>query len=193
MNLTLLMLILCILLLLKNRDYFNTNYITQNDYKVLKYDNSHFASERLDKIHRLNVELVDFMKREYKEGKGKILAERLSKRYRNNLQENYSDDPNNTSYTENKGDKIALCLREKITGGDRLHHQHLLEYVNLHELAHIASEGYGHENEFWSNFAFILKSAKAAGLHNPVNYNKYPVNYCGLDVEYNPYFDQNLE
>jgi hypothetical protein len=68
-------------------------------------------------------------------------------------------------------------------------------FVVIHELAHIANERWGHssESQFWEIFKFLLHEAKLCGMHTPVDYSKYPVMYCGLNVNYNPYFDDNVK
>ncbi len=111
------------------------------------------------------------------------------------IQENNPKGIVNTSYVYNKGEEVAFCLREKKTGQNRIHENHILEFVVLHEISHIAdldmSES-SHKNEFWQIFKFMLMNAKEAGLHNPTDYTRSPTNYCGLEIEYSPYYDNNL-
>jgi hypothetical protein len=98
----------------------------------------------------------------------------------------------NTSYVEDKGKIFALCLREKTSGQNEFHKMEELEFVVIHEMAHMANEAIGHETDFWTVFKFLLKEAELAGLHIPVNYERYPMNYCSLVVDYSPYFDDTL-
>ena len=67
-------------------------------------------------------------------------------------------------------------------------------FVNLHELTHIAStkNDPGHKIDFWKNFKIILQEAKEIGVYKPINYKKTPVNYCGMNIFYNPYFNKKL-
>jgi hypothetical protein len=179
------------------REYFDQPSMVDNRvYPVLGgFRDMSRAADRLAKINTKNQKLINFMMQKYPVpgSHGYLLATRLKKRYKiDRLVENDPPDKDNTSFTEDKGEKIALCLREKVTGHDNLHDHSILEFVNLHELAHVASQGYGHDEEFWSNFRFLLNEAKDAGVHIPVNYSERPVNYCGLDVGYNPYFDSSL-
>jgi hypothetical protein len=166
-------------------------------YKVLsKFNDKDEAAEKLAEIDQKNAEFVSYMwnKYQYKpDTHGYNIAQRLRVRWQpNKLDENDPPDKHNTSFTEDKGKLIALCLREKVTGYNRLHNDNILEFVNLHELAHVASIGYGHDDEFWENFAFILKEAHRGGFHTPKDYSKNPINYCGLDVSYNPFYDSSL-
>jgi hypothetical protein len=102
------------------------------------------------------------------------------------LTENISSGPDDTSYVENKGKKFALCLRNK---RGQLHDTHLLEFVILHELSHLADANYGHGPSFWKIFKFFLQEAQSIGLHNPKNYSKEPEMYCGMLLESSPIYD----
>ena len=107
----------------------------------------------------------------------------------------YENEPghNGTSYTLNKGAAMYICLRNKFDK-NKLVDPDMLFFVMLHEAAHIANyNGWGHDTRYWEVFKFILKNAREAGLYFPKDYSKYPENYCGLHVDYNPLLDPNLK
>ena len=87
----------------------------------------------------------------------------------------------------NKGELMALCLRHK-KGEHPFHEYNTLQFVMIHELAHVASISEGHNQEFINNFRFLLRQANALGYYDPVNYSNKPINYCGIKVTNNPYF-----
>lgn len=93
-----------------------------------------------------------------------------------------------TAYSENKGEKIAFCLN-KSKNGTKLIDINTLTFVALHELSHVATESVGHKQEFWQNFKWVLQNAKEAGIYSPVDYKKYPEEYCGMTINDNPYYD----
>jgi hypothetical protein len=93
-----------------------------------------------------------------------------------------------TAFSENKGEKIAFCLN-KTKNGSKLIDINTLTFVALHELSHVATESVGHKQDFWQNFKWILKNAKEAGIYSPVDYKKYPEEYCGMNINDNPYYD----
>lgn len=93
-----------------------------------------------------------------------------------------------TAYSENKGEKIAFCLN-KSKNGTKLIDINTLTFVALHELSHIATKSIGHNQEFWENFKWVLENAKEAGIYSPVDYKKYPEEYCGMTINDNPYYD----
>ena len=95
-----------------------------------------------------------------------------------------------TAYSENKGEKIAFCLNEeRDENTSSLIDEHTLTFVAIHELSHLATESIGHKPEFWTNFKFLLEVAKDMGIHNPVDYQKSPKRYCGMDIQDNPYYE----
>lgn len=102
----------------------------------------------------------------------------------NNLMENkttiYETDPNSdlTSYSVNKGEELAFCLKSKKTG--LLHDLNLLMYVALHEMAHIACPETGHGELFKKIFKFLTDKAIDLNIYIKVDYNLQPIEYCGM-------------
>lgn len=94
-----------------------------------------------------------------------------------------------TAYSENKGEKIAFCLNKEKQDNNNLIDENTLTFVSIHELAHVMTKSVGHKSDFWENFKFLLENAKAAGIHNPVDYKKEPREYCGMKIHDNPYYD----
>lgn len=154
------------------------------------------AAEALAHVNKMNVELLRYLRSTV--GRAPPALQRriwaLLARYNPQvLSENTPhnlDMPRTTSYTNNKGEAMFICLRSMET--DALHGLSVVEFVVLHELAHVATEIWGHDTEYWVNFKWVLQQAKAAGLHEPVDYSKTPIRYCGMDIDYNPYFDAGL-
>jgi hypothetical protein len=93
-----------------------------------------------------------------------------------------------TAYSENKGERLAFCLNKR-KDGSKLIDINTLTFVALHELSHIATKTVGHGQEFWENFKWVLQNAKEAGIYSPIDYKKYPEEYCGMTINDNPYYD----
>lgn len=91
-----------------------------------------------------------------------------------------------TAYTENKGDRIMICIRSK---DGKLHNINTVMYVLLHECSHIVTTELDHPPVFWSNFKFVLKNAVQAGIYTPEDYSKGNITYCGKKITYNPLFN----
>ena len=111
-----------------------------------------------------------------------ILKQRFNQ---NNIQETDLSD-SGTSYSIDKGKEIHLCIRNKEDA--KIHRINLLMFVTIHELSHLMSTSYGHNNEFGDNFVFLLKQATKIGIYQPVDYSKNNVNFCGMDVTDSPLY-----
>ena len=107
------------------------------------------------------------------------------------LFETHPTGKNGTSYTIEKGQELHMCVRGK--DDLKLHDEHDIMFVALHELAHIGNPTWGHKKDYWEVFKFVLGEAKEAGVHDPRDYRNDPIVYCGLTVDYNPYYDTTLK
>lgn len=156
------------------------------------------AAELLDYVNRFSIKFLRKMRNKYlwdpsANQQLKSMTSFLLDHYNpDNLIENAPKTTVNTSYVEDKGRVFAVCLRERKTGKFLFHDKNLLEFVTLHEITHLSTPSVGHEQEFWIYFKAILKDAERFGMHTPVDYKYYPVNYCGLNINYNPYYDKNI-
>ena len=108
----------------------------------------------------------------------------------------YENDPTNmageTSYTVNKGRAMYVCLRSR-TSPLSLVDYNTLMFVLLHEISHIANyNGWGHQTLYWTRFKFILHEAVLYGIYTSVDYERHPIVYCGLTINYNPLLDDTL-
>jgi hypothetical protein len=101
-----------------------------------------------------------------------------------NVVEN-SVDSKYTSYSENKGEKIVLCLRDKKAPYPLVDKNTLL-FVTLHEMGHLMTASNGHTSEFWSNFRRLLTDAQKIGIYSAVNYARTPAEYCGMMITDSP-------
>ena len=132
------------------------------------------------------------------------MIERLLMYYNpDNLVENSPKNINgDTSYTYNDGSTIALCLRNtknnttnvilpdgSVSRSDTMYSIHdinTLTFVFIHELAHISIPYDGHPPEFWEAFRLLLIDSNNIGLIDLINYEQYPVKYCGMEINSNP-------
>jgi hypothetical protein len=166
--------------------------IDNREYNVIDMEDKDIAADKLASVNNYNQTLIDHMYGhciDEPDSKTCILGGRLKRRYNPDaLVENDPTDIKNTAYTEDKGRLIALCLRDRYSGEKKIHDDDIINFVSMHELAHVASRKYGHGPEFWSNFKHILTEAKDIG-YIPKNYKKEPEEYCGLIVTSNPYFN----
>ena len=195
-------LIIVIVVFLRYKYIFTTSptksTINESEYNVVaSYADKVKAADLMAELDNFSKEFVRKMDEKYgkSSGRKREYANNLLKRWKGGktLSENvpaYGDD---TSYTINKGQHISLCLREQIEPY-ALHEIGVLKYVFLHELTHVAMTGADprHSPNFWGVFKGILTDADSFGLYQPENYKNNPKTYCGLKLDYNPYFDTRI-
>ncbi len=183
-----------------------------SDYRVHEgLPESDIAAVRLAKLERRSALLLDHIFRRYLLPSNQNLrsvnastspaaraARRLAARYSpDSLAEN-APGVDGTAFTINKGEMIAMCLREDVPGTplatsrDGYRVDDVLAFVFFHELGHVAANDYGHGDEFWSTFKWILLEAVDAGLAAGLDFEIRPTSYCGLVIDHNPLFDSEI-
>ncbi len=181
--------IIFIVLFFRQSDFKVSECVENVCFKVTSdYPDYKDAAQILAHLNKMNLRLIDYLQNKYKYGPHYLKVKLLTSSYNQNVLVENPPINSNTSYVENKGKLIAYCLRDK--KNNSLHDIHTLEFVALHEISHLTLKDYKHPKEFWDNFKWILEEAKEAGIHQPQDYSKYPVNYCGLFINYNPYFSK---
>lgn len=86
-----------------------------------------------------------------------------------------------TSYTINKGEEIAVCLRSSLNGN--FHDINIITYVIIHELAHVACPEINHTELFKKIFIFLLKISVELNIYQNNNYQENPEEYCGITID----------
>lgn len=87
-----------------------------------------------------------------------------------------TDGHSEIAYSLNKRD-VYVCVRSKSTGN--LESVNTSMYVLLHEIAHVATDTYGHPPEFWINFRWFLEVAEKMGVYSYEDFDRAQVTFCG--------------
>ena len=181
-----LILFFCFLIHLEKR-WDNMIYVKSNingiEYRVRKIDNAQLAADLLGETHLKMKEICNILKNNHPDDQRVI---RLVERFPNTSLAESDGYGSQTSYSINKGEKIVLCLRAK-DGSNKLVDKNLLLFVALHEMSHIMTVSIGHEDEFWTNFKFMLKESQNSGLYKCINFSSTPQSYCGMTVTSTPF------
>ena len=156
-----------------------------NRYCVREREKMELAANLLADVTQKMKDIVDFIKQKHPEDpRTKRLADGFNpKKISETLPTSEL-----TAFSENKGEKLAFCLN-KSKNGTKLIDINTLTFVALHELSHIATKSVGHKQDFWQNFKWVLENAKDAGIYSPIDYKKYPEEYCGMNINDNPFYD----
>ena len=156
------------------------------EYRVQDLPDKQEAANLLAKIHTNVKKLMhDYSTNEayLEDPPAKLLIERFKV---DNMMEN-SVHSSYTSYSENKGEKLIICLRDKENAPYPLEDSNTIMFVVLHELSHLMTQSTGHTAEFWANFKRVLHDAVRLGIYEQVNYSRNPVSYCGMEITDSPY------
>ena len=182
------LLLILIVIIIKGNELFIQYKVASSNNKKYGYQevfqNTDEAIEIMAKLHSNMLKFVKDLKNKYPDDDR---VKRLYNGFNRVEIEESPDEKDTTSYTINKGDLMALCLRKQ-QDGRPFHDENTLLFVIIHEMAHIASISEGHNQEFIDNFRFLLQEATQLGYYSPVNYRNSPITYCGLKVTNNPYF-----
>jgi len=169
-------------------DTFNlTCTIAVKDGKKYCVRDSSLLQESVELLAEVNTRMqrmVEYLSTKYPTD---LRVQRLSKNFNPNRIVETLPTSEYTAYSENKGEKLAFCLRQ-YKNSAALIDINTLTFVALHELSHLMSASIGHNEEFWSNFKFMLANAVDANVYKPVDYSKVPVEYCGMTINSSPIY-----
>ena len=153
-------------------------------YKVQNLPDKQEACEKIANIREKLLKLIEF----YTSDPSAMADHRVKTMVTRFNPDNFSEidlDSDTTSYSENKGEKIVICIRDKAPPY-KFVDENTTMFVLLHEMAHLMTTTIGHTPEFWANFKRVLHDAIQCGIYTNVNYSKTPVAYCGLTITDSP-------
>jgi hypothetical protein len=73
-------------------------------------------------------------------------------------------------------DSVYMCVRDP---SGRLDDVNTSLFVLIHELAHLATDDWGHPAVFWTNMKFLLELAERTGTYTYQDLDSGVVTYCG--------------
>jgi len=185
-NVTILLIIVLVLMCLlnyinKNKDVTSVRSTVDNRiYMVAKLPDSIDAANKLAEINNNILKLVDFCK-----GIDKTNFNRLKKLYKPSSLCELVDKSVYTAYNVNKGEEIAICIRDK--NNKILDDMNSCMFIIIHELAHIMTISEQHTPEFWDNMRQLLEKAEGCNVYTPIDYSKNPTHYCNQTIRETPY------
>jgi len=181
---------------IENNSSILSNIDGHQYYVHIKHEDMQSAADMFAKINQNTTMIINYIYNRninsYNDRKSNV-AKLLMSRYNvNNLRENSPlNSDHDTSYTINKGDVIAICIRS-IKSNNQIHDYDTITFVVLHEITHLAISAYDHPDEFWEVFKFILLEAEEAKLYISPDFANNPREYCGIKINYNPRYDPSI-
>ena len=182
--------VIIILFILIKKRFKSINYVKANDgipYMVYpsndQTEKANLLSELINNLFRLKSHLVEkhLNSANSKDNWSKYVAQ-LNENFNETKTSIYETDPssNLTSYSVNKGDELAFCLRCKET--NKLHDINTLMYVGIHEISHIACPEVGHGDLFKEIFKHFCLEGVNIGVYKDQDYSVNPIRYCGMNL-----------
>lgn len=146
-------------------------------YRVLDLPDAVAAA---DALANLEIAASDFLDAADRAAPGDRRLANVRRRWSRRLRE--IDGSDNIAYTTTKRD-ISICVRAE---DGSVYATRDSMFVLLHELAHIASDAWGHGESYWTDFRFILELADSVGAYTYQNFDASPVTYCGKAITDSP-------
>ena len=194
-NLIILLIIFILIIILsnyyhKNKDLTQVKSTIDNKYYlVAKLIDSNEAANKLALINKN----INILLEHCKNPNDKSIM-KLYNNYNSDILCELVDKSKYTAYSLNKGELIAICLRDKITNKliDDMNSKSFIDmntvmFVIIHELAHVITKSIGHTKEFWDNMTRLLKYGNECGIYKLINYKKNPIYYCNQLLNDTPY------
>ena len=159
--------------------------VDQKEYQVQNLPDKQEAADFLARLRSKLTKIIQGFKNDVNAIQEPCYQRLVAKFNPEVFQENDLDAPS-TSYSENKGEKIVVCLRDKTRAPYPFASENTVMFVLLHEMAHLMTESMGHTPEFWTNFRKLLQDCMKNGEYTPTNYNQSPTDYCGMTITDSP-------
>jgi len=165
----------------KNKDVTTViSTLDKRKYVVAKLPDSQKAA---DKLAEINMNIDKLLKHCHDPNDDHVM--KLINNYDPNVLCELIDKSKYTAYSVNKGEKIAICLRNPDLS--IINDINSTMFVIIHELAHIMTYTEQHTPEFWNNMKNLLEFSEKCGVYKPINYAQTPVVFCGTNMNHTPY------
>lgn len=151
--------------------------LTDKAYLVKNVQGAQAAADRLA---FLELRIRQFLRKAAEYAPGDPRVQNILQRWDGTLAETPVD--TDVAYSIGKG-AISLCLRDQEGG---LESENSSMFVLIHELAHLATDSYGHRPEFWANMKFLLELAEVTGAYTYQDFDATQVSYCGRRLAASP-------
>lgn len=138
------------------------------------------AQDVADRLAFMELRVRDFLHKAEAYAPGDPRLHNIRMRWDGTLYE--TPDNDDVAYSIGKG-AVSICVR---TPDGRLDSENTGMFVLLHELAHVATDTYGHSQQFWANMRFLLELAERTGSYTYQDFDSTETSYCGRRLAASP-------
>ena len=153
--------------------------VNGQEYYVRKLPDKQEAADKLAHLSVDLTKLVDHVKDKDKEG-----VTKLANNFNTDIITENIPGSMYVAYSVNKGDELSICIREKNT--EKFIDTNTINFVAIHEMAHIMTTETGHTPLFWDNMKYLLEQGQEINIYEPQDYKEYPVVFCGQEINSTP-------
>ena len=183
-------LLLCIIVIFIYMNYIRKSLyldkiessVNGKKYYVRNLPDKNEAADKLANIGMSLQKLIDSLDEKDKEKGEDIL--RLKESFNSDYITENIPGSMYVAYSVNKGEELSICIREKDT--EKFIDNNTIIFVAIHELSHIMTDEIGHTELFWDNMKYLLEKSSLVGIYKKIDYSKYPVMYCGMEIDSTP-------
>lgn len=151
--------------------------LTGKEYMVRNEDGGAAVAERLA---ALEARVREFLSLAEAYAPGDPRLRNIRERWNGTLAETPVDA--DVAFSVDKG-SISLCVRR---ADGSLEPENTSMFVLLHELAHVATDSYGHTPEFWANTRYLMELADVTGSYVYQDFDEVQTSYCGTRLRDSP-------
>lgn len=153
------------------------SHVTGKKYLVKNLPN---AQDAADRLAFMELRVREFLHKAERYAPGDHRLHNIRMRWNGTLAETPVDQ--DVAYSIGKG-AVSVCVRAP---DGSLESENTCMFVLLHELAHVATDTYGHSSQFWANMKFLLELAEATGSYRYQDFDAVETSYCGRRLAASP-------
>lgn len=178
-------LLVVLLVALRNKVYNGNVYINGYSVHVSHTDNVTGVIKVLRNLRERSERLVQLLVEEHPNNVG---VQRLLNNWNGQIHELEHSYINKGvfGYNVNKGDSIHVCVHST----NKPNNANETFFVVMHEMAHIMTEKYNHDQDFVDSFRLLISVAAKHGLYTNIDYGKTPRAFCNGHIQENPTFSK---
>lgn len=138
------------------------------------------AADAADRLAQLEIRLRDFLDAADRIAPGDRRLVNVRDRWNGTLAE--TPGGKDIAYSIGK-DSVYVCVRDAAGALDDVN---TCMFILVHELAHLATDDWGHVPQFWTNMKFMLELAEKTGAYKYQDFEAGLVTYCGRPLGGSP-------
>lgn len=144
-------------------------------------NDAHGNAKVADFLEQLRLDVSTLLERGLSDYPNDLVLLRIKDRWTGDVSE-VERGSANIAYSISKSD-VRVCVRDS---SGALGDKNAAMYVLLHELAHVATNEFGHTETFWKNMRYLLELAEKYGIYTFTDHVKQSTTLCDRPLGESP-------